>query len=597
MSNIENSSDREVLNDDISFTSILFNKLKDKEYEDALTFIKYKESEEYIKHNSLEIVPIINRILYEDCCNSETEDCIEKIFMHMSCIANQKEMLLSLLEEVETCKSFKQFRIILPPLQNILLAKVSKHAKSGPFTWGFNAINNYIAQLPLPTEYDLEGDEKKLLDSDSDMMNICQSLKILINFYSVFLEKVCNEDLIWPEKLVCSEKYFAQFLLQLVHKPLAYVPVETDISEENSPLNYIISTLVGMINRVVRNPCNLFSLVLAKRPCKIVSNSSNHDLLDENVPSEKGYVSQLSLSTYYTFLFVFMKDSGCIPSVYSNEYLYFSCLPCCVYLISEEKFACIHKGLSLFISLLCKIDEFSLSANSLEAVNHSDILHNLTRVLTFCGNKECRILALDCLKLWIRKFTYSGRYRLFNIIFKTVTHAGILGVITHEIKENIRVLSMKSEIDYNFSGPNLQSLLQLVLSLPNGERTDILEWSDHIMSALNLLIYLCLSDKNDAFSYKVILPVLMKTFLDPLDNGLRISKGHYELKLRDINDHSQNGFQSKLDISVGEASFPGLSPGQERTVILQALNWFEIVQSVRVRAVKLVNECLKENMS
>merc|ERR1739838_1241817 len=135
-------------------------------------------------------------------------------------------------------------------------------------------------------------------------------------------------------------------------------------------------------------------------------------------------------------------------------------------------------------------------------------------------------------------FDNLGRNRLLRSLLVTIKHAGVLGVVILQLKENIE-WSIKNGIQYGpFVGDRGNDLISLTLSstLPNKERTDLLEWSDSIMTVLNLLYYLMVRDKDNITQIYDVKPQLRKSFLEPLQKGLDLSRGHYQLKLTELKD-------------------------------------------------------------
>lgn len=589
----DNHQSNENASENLTFSTILYNNLKEAKYEEALNILKASENEFYLKHNSLEIVPIVSSILQEEFCTHDTELCIEKILEYIASIANSKEALLVFLEEIEIFRSKKQIRVMLKPLQVVLLQQVSTEAKSYAFSWSFNTLNTHISVLPLPSENNLEGKERKLMDADSEYQNLVDILDNALNFYLAFYEQILNKKLAWRDKTITSEEYFSIFLLKLFHKPLAYLDIYKEEKDAESRLYCICSNLVDMISTLLCNPLKLLAYIKpkSKENGKSIDKTTQQQQIsdDEEHEEQVGQISQQSLATFFYCIFGQKICAFKLPCVYSHVHLYLSCLPCCLYLLMEKETFAIHKGLILFKALLQNLPKNSLQQDCLEVPNHLDIFRSLVQVMTLCESKECRVLALETMKLWFRKFNSNGRFYLFSLALSTISHSGILGVIIHELKENIRIsLSNAQSLDSNFTGQKLQSILCLACSLPNGEKTDLLEWSDKIMGALNLLLFICLCDTQNRSCFKPVLPKISEEFLQPLENGLRLSKGHYELKLKDLQENKKREF-SEVEVNVNGESTSGIVAEKEKEMVVQALNWFDTIQSVWARVNKQVN--------
>ncbi|KAL7638146.1 UNVERIFIED_CONTAM: hypothetical protein RMT77_011771 [Armadillidium vulgare] len=572
-----------------SLSNQLYNHLKSNEFNEAISLLKSQEHENYLKHNSLDFVPVISRVLQEAFCNSDTEECIEEILCHIASIANQKESLLVFLEEVEIFRSTKQFKVMLKPLQTILLRQVSTSAKSNIFSWVFTTLYAHISTLPIPKYDYLENEERKLLDVDPDQEQLVLSLMYLRDFYQVFYQKVITGKLTWEKKGLKSSEYLSYFILNLFHKPLAQLDVYKTEDEAESKLYSICKAYVCMISNLICDPFKYFKQI---KKLKLSNKQERNSDIDEEKEKEApDVVSNLSLAVYFYCIFGQKMNDSNFPHVYNSEFIFYQLIPLYLTLFEEKGSFAVHKGLVLLDSVLLKVQEHSLSQISLEIPFHTRLINNLIDIMTLNTNKECRILALKCFKDWIRKFESAGKYQLYTNILSTVTHPGILGVIIHEIKESIRLACKNGNIDDCFYNIKLQALLKLVCSLPSGETTDLLEWSDKIMGALNLLIFLCIYDEKNDTNFKPALPYILKEFLQPLENGLRISKAHYELKLKDLQEGKERFTDQELSVEINGNLFDGIPEENQKEVIIQSLNWFDILQSTWARANKLVDNC------
>ncbi|GAB1289939.1 Glomulin [Apodemus speciosus] len=199
------------------------------------------------------------------------------------------------------------------------------------------------------------------------------------------------------------------------------------------------------------------------------------------------------------------------------------------------------KGLELLETSLLRLEDSSLCYQYLEIKSFLAVPQGLVKVMTLCPIETLRKKGLALLQLYIDKLDSQGKYTLFRCVSaeglgtlhcsdktgeKTTTETVLYGSVLPEVQsaaalryeqwcllntsnhsgvEAFVIQNIKNQIDlsfkktYNkwFAGAQLISLLDLVLSLPEGAETDLLQNSDRIMASLNLLRYLVIKDNED----------------------------------------------------------------------------------------------------
>ena len=94
------------------------------------------------------------------------------------------------------------------------------------------------------------------------------------------------------------------------------------------------------------------------------------------------------------------------------------------------------------------------------------------------------------------------------------------------------------------------------------------------MASLNFLIALLLRDKqNTIFGLWDLVPDLTNSYLEPLSQGLNLSRGHFKLKL-------QEPKSAEVTLMVGGQVLPEMSWEQKNQVIHSALNTFDMIECV-----------------
>ncbi|KAI2517908.1 glomulin, FKBP associated protein, partial [Homo sapiens] len=200
-----------------------------------------------------------------------------------------------------------------------------------------------------------------------------------------------------------------------------------------------------------------------------------------------------------------------------------------------------------------------LLENSLLRIEDNSLLYQYLEIKSFLTVPQ-RKKSLAMLQLYINKLDSQGKYTLFRCLLNTSNHSGVEAFIIQNIKNQIDMSLKRTRNNKWFTGPQLISLLDLVLFLPEGAETDLLQNSDRIMASLNLLRYLVIKDnENDnQTGLWTELGNIENNFLKPLHIGLNMSKAHYEAEIK----NSQEAQKSKdlCSITVSGEEIPNMPP-------------------------------------
>uniref|UniRef100_A0A669QWZ3 Glomulin, FKBP associated protein n=1 Tax=Phasianus colchicus TaxID=9054 RepID=A0A669QWZ3_PHACC len=225
---------------------------------------------------------------------------------------------------------------------------------------------------------------------------------------------------------------------------------------------------------------------------------------------------------------------------------------------------------------------------------------DLVKVMTLCPIEHLRKKSLSILQLFIDKFEAEGKYTLFRCLLKTSNHAGVEGYIIKNIKDQIHLSLMKAHDNIWFTGHHLISLLDLVLLLPEGAETDLLQNSDRIMASLNLLRYLVIKDceSDNQTGVWTALAKIEKNFLKPLHVGLNMSKAHYEAEIKNKKENGREAHSSNTicSLTVSGEKMPAMTTEMQLQVLHSALFTFDLIESVLARVEELIEVKVKAVM-
>uniref|UniRef100_A0A8C6YRQ9 Glomulin, FKBP associated protein n=1 Tax=Nothoprocta perdicaria TaxID=30464 RepID=A0A8C6YRQ9_NOTPE len=234
--------------------------------------------------------------------------------------------------------------------------------------------------------------------------------------------------------------------------------------------------------------------------------------------------------------------------------------------------------LELFESVLLRMEDNSLLHQYLE----------LSNFITVPQRKK----SLNILQLFINKFDAEGKYTLFRCLLKTSNHAGVEGYIIKNIKDQIH---LKVGDNNWFTGHHLVSLLDLVLLLPDGAETDLLQNSDRIMASLNLLRYLMIKDGeyDNQTGVWTMLAKIEQNFLKPLRVGLNMSKAHYEAEIKNKKENRRGCSNTVCSVTVSGEKLPAMTTEMQLQVLRSALFTFDLIESVLARVEELIEMKIK----
>ncbi|XP_007976154.2 glomulin isoform X1 [Chlorocebus sabaeus] len=532
-----------------------------------LEIIQNEKNKVIIKNMGWNLIgPVVRCLLCKDKEDAKRNVCF-LIFDLLVKLCNPKELLLGLLELIEE-PSGKQISqsilLLLQPLQTVIQ---KLHNKAYSIGLALSTLWNQLSLLPVPYS-------KEQIQMDD--YGLCQCCKALIEFTKPFVEEVIDkENSLENEKL---KDELLKFCFKSLKCPLLTAQF-LEQSEEggNDPFRYFASEIIGFLSAIGHPfPKMIFNHGRKKR---------TWNYLEFEEEEDKQLADSMASLAYLVFVQGIRIDQ--LPMVLSPLYLLqFNMGHIEVFLQRTEESA-ISKGLELLENSLLRIEDSSLPYQYLEIKSFLTVPQGLVKVMTLCPIETLRKKSLAMLQLYINKLDSQGKYTLFRCLLNTSNHSGVEAFIIQNIKNQID-MSLKRTHNKWFTGPQLVSLLDLVLFLPEGAETDLLQNSDRIMASLNLLRYLVIKDnENDnQTGLWTELGNIENNFLKPLHIGLNMSKAHYEAEIK----NSQEAQKSKdlCSITVGGEEIPNMPPEMQLKVLHSALFTFDLIESVLARVEELI---------
>ncbi|XP_005385105.1 PREDICTED: glomulin isoform X3 [Chinchilla lanigera] len=518
------------------------------------------------------IGPVVRCLLWNDKENDKRKNYFLMLDLLVK-LCNPKELLLGLLELIEE-PSGKQISqtilLVLQPLQTVIQKLPNNKAYSVGLA--LSTLWSQLALLPVPYS-------KEQIQMDD--YGLCQCCEALIEFTKPFVEEAIDN----KENKENENKKLKDELLKFCFKSLKCPLLTAQFLEQseagNDPLRYFASEIIGFLSAIGHPfPKIIFNHGRKKRIWNYLEFEEEED---------KQLADSMASLAYLVFVQGIKIDQ--LPMVLSPSYiLQFTMGHTEVFLQRTEE-SILSKGLELLESGLLRIEDNSVLYQYLEIKSFLTVPQSLVKVMTLCPIETLRKKGLAMLQLYINKLDSQGKYTLFRCLLNTSNHSGVEAFIIQNIKNQID-MSFKKTPNKWFTGPQLISLLDLVLFLPEGAETDLLQNSDRIMASLNLLRYLVIKD-NESDNQTGLWTELGKietNFLKPLHTGLNMSKAHYEAEIKNNQENNQADRKSKelCSVTIGREEIPNMPPEMQLKVLHSALFTFDLIESVLARVEELI---------
>ncbi|XP_060237074.1 glomulin isoform X2 [Meriones unguiculatus] len=532
-----------------------------------LEIIQDEKNKTVVKSMGWNLVGPVVRCLLRNGEEEQRKACF-LMFDLLVKLCNPKELLLGLLELIEE-PSGKQISqiilLLLQPLQTVIQKLPNNKAYSVGLA--LSTLWSQLSLLPVPhSEEQIQADD----------YGLCQCCTALTEFTRPFVEDVANNK--ENEKL---KHELLKFCFKSLKCPLLTAQF-LEQSEEvgNDPFRCFASEIIGFLSQI-GHPVPQIILNHGRK-------KKTWDCLELEEEEDRQLAESLASLAYLVFVQGISIDR--LPLVLSPSYLLQLNMEHTEVLLQRTEQSVFSKGLELLETSLLRLEDNSLLYQYLEIKSFLAVPQGLVKVMTLCPIEALRKKGLALLQLFIDKLDSQGKYTLFRCLLNTSNHSGVEAFVIQNIKNQIDT-SFKKTYNKWFAGAQLTSLLDLVLSLPEGAETDLLQNSDRIMASLNLLRYLVIKDnENDnQTGLWTELGKIENNFLKPLHLGLNMSKAHYEAEIKNNQQNSQaSTCKGVCSVTVGGEEIPTMPPEMQLKVLHSALFTFDLMESVLARVEELI---------
>lgn len=569
--------------DIVEYTSALLDSGK---YNEALSVPNEEKYANSFKDNCWDLIAIIigkiqdNTILLKP----QLYGACEKLLAIIIEKSVPEEALLEFIEQIELAKNDAQFGLILPPLQELLKKLTIKRGRF--LEWCLNSISTYIENMPM-SEHQLEGQERMLMDFDHNTNRVNKVYTLLPHFYQHFSVEL-NES---SEPNMRAKQVLTAFLISLLGKPLIYIDLDPE-AHEKSEARFNCLTIIQDICNLEKN---VFKFLVFIEDCYRDSNKSTEKDNNEDEKSPYEHREKINMTTlsglfYAVFSGHFPIPENAVPQVYRLDYVVHTVMLCAVHLLSFGEYSPLAKGLALCEAILNRLPP-KLSYELFSPV-HIDMCKGLVNIAIYSSFESLRKKAVSVIGCHVNKFDYKGRCTLIKYLIEVSNHSGMIGYAITLYKNAINEAFLDPTIDECFTGAQLSTMLKKICMLPHGAESDLVELADQIITALNFLRYLTIKDTDNLTGIRENLGYIENNYLEQLRIGLNMSKAHYEVKLKDI-EEGKDLLEGSTDVSinVGGNVLDKIPRENKKEIICSALNAFHLIEGLIAR----LSECINVN--
>uniref|UniRef100_A0A8C1PFL4 Glomulin, FKBP associated protein a n=1 Tax=Cyprinus carpio TaxID=7962 RepID=A0A8C1PFL4_CYPCA len=482
------------------------------------------------------------------------------ILSHLLEVCSPKELLVGLLEQVEeadTGSIAETVTLLLKPLQTVLLRLGMKKASS--VGMALSTLLSQVARLPVPVTKEQEED---------DVFGLCHCCTALLQFVKPFVEEV--KEGVKDNNRISKDNELRvellKFCMKSLSKPLLEVQLKDPDTLLKSPLRDFATEILIILSSIGESLPDLLSRNVLKR-------REVPGFLEEEVRYPKESLACLSHLLFVDHIAVDIFPNEHREIFFADIFFFF--------MFFQSDFCSV-----LYEKSLIRVEDNSLPVDLLELKTFFSVPQNLVKVMTLCPDQTLRTKGLKVFQLSIDKFNTEAKYKFFKGMLKTSHHAGVEGYIIKNIKNQIDFSLKPCNGNDWFLGKHLLPLLRLVLCLPHGPETDLLQNLDRIMESLNLLRYMLIRDKeweNETGIWTELYKI-EDNYLKPLRTGLNMSKAHYEAELKSAKENkkiSSKGCCYTVD-TVNSVCMPLLQ------VLQSAVFTFDLIESVLTRIEEII---------
>lgn len=565
------------------FTSLL----EDRKTEEVVELFT-TENSELIEDALSEIVRIASEYLTEFNAQSEQElfQCCKIVLNTIAETYNPMETVLEFLQYIECLDNDVKFCALLEPL-GICMMKGKN--KINVIEWSVSTIKSYIEDLPIPNE----------VNQDATSCRIINVLERITLFLKPLVEEAADMNSKLEETCLFGD-HLLSLTITLCGKPFCYLSRSVEMVTYKKLLEKIMTLAVNLTGDV------LYYLNIVSN-CSTSPKNITHDRVQSEHSEDyirsmlfelSDNMSDLAYANFYFHIItkeIFWKS---VPQVYSSHYLLETCSYLFKVLLNKKQEILILNGLVFMENMTKRIHPRSVPSDVLGLRIYKDLFQLIIQIMIYCDIDTNRKKAMHVFQEYIKIFDMEARYSVISHLYEISEHSGVLSLITGMFKASIVECLDSTPRNPHFLGRNMEMMLRKICNLPHGSSSDLVEISDEVITALNLLRFLLIRDKRNETGVWNMRDTIQSEYLKPLRDGIDLCKTHWRVKAKDFErqrkGYSKNDEMEKVNamvtLTVGGKQLPVMPIAEKITFCNQAINGLDVMESILIR----VNECMNE---
>lgn len=584
------------------FVAQLDELLMAKRSDEAYAFMQDEENQSKIASNCTELIPTVMQYLTEKnlAQNPQLHNICENILINIATQGNETDVVLGLVEVVQTTESDNTIVSVMKAMQAYLMKQIELR----PLEWMLDSIQEYASELPLSEQLRnaLDDEEEKLLENEEEVRRIVCFYIFMRNFYDPILDTVMKAD-------TPNDGYFFNygqtrrnvltcFLIQLFGVPFSYLDLSDPVpniptkhvTQTNLYTRQCVTSLSKHVSDLVVNPLRLIVYGHRRKLWPYVFTESDDPEKYSKIPSDifvlPAKISMTALSVMFYALFVENLFEPNIPKIYRPVYLLEMGLYYATELLSSDEETLRTKGLRLAAKLIENLHGEQLDDDTIELDIHKDFMKNLIKVLDSTQVKRNSTVGIQLLNCYLNTFkTTTPKYFHIYHLLETTTNNKIRGLLVTTYK-NIIANQLNSpdpnaisELQKFCGGYKMEwLLLNQICVMPKGVETDILTNNDKIMAALNMLRFLVIRDKQNVTGIWDCIGAIEERFLTTLRTALECSRAHYRLEEKRLREEKPANIE--CDVAVAGCSYDYMPKENQLQALAIGQNTFDLIDNV-----------------
>ena len=561
------------------------NLLTSEDYDGFLRVLKQRRVQE-LENETDELLTLFFEI-FNSKIKSKVVEVFEECLKYLSNTCNSRNLLIVLTEKISKAEKLQDivfFQFIDPFF--ICLDRIT-YPKTRALSMVLSELYKRIYYLDLPKDLHLENAERKLMIFDKESQTITKWLLALQGRINLFVEQHFGA-LESSMKHESEVKEVLKLELRLLSRPLAYLDLSADAKSLPTDSHRAAGMIMKCLNSLQPNPVKLITQCLLENERNSISqrNSLKETQTEDAEIFGVHLYPEMGLSVYAYLVYVEGLQASRSPKVYSHLYSFLTNIPFICLMLSDTKSSLqTHKGLQLAAALMRRLSPGLLRHNQLDGRRLNELLKCLSFVASVSKVEDFKRLSLQIIATLVKVHHFEARSKLFVLLLTKFSKPAVIGASIGLLREDVMQCCGRTG---SMEVLEVEKLYQLVFHLPNGEKCDLLENSELIVAALNLLYSLVTHDP-PSINHTCIwttLPSIQEHFLHHLGRAVEISRCHYNLERNKVKERRKG---------VGAGEGMGVGEQQQLYCFKKALKVFDMLNDLLSRATSVIQSQLNKH--